>query len=52
MALTAQLKTFIAKTPSALAGPPFDVQAGEIFTAGSVKAELFVAGAVAGEMDT
>ena len=52
MALTAQLKTFIAKTPSALAGPPFDVQRAEIFVAGMVKAETFVAGRVAGDMDT
>ncbi len=53
MALSAQLRTFSPKTAAPTGvGPPFDVQAGEIFVAGMVKAETFVAGRVAGDMDT
>ncbi len=53
MALSAKLRTFTPKTAAAGAtGPPYDVQACEIFTAGAVMAEHFVAGTVAGEMDT
>ena len=33
-------------------GPPYDVQAAEIFVAGAVRGEAFLAGAVAGETFT
>lgn len=35
--------------PSAAAGPPYDVQAGDMFLAGGVAAQLFIAGGSVGE---
>ena len=50
MALSAQLRTFSPKTAVGVGvGPPYDVQAGEIFVAGGVAGETFSAGAVRGE---
>lgn len=38
-----------ASTVAAAAGPPYDVQAGDLFIAGGMAAELFIAGGSAGE---
>ena len=53
MALSAQLRTFSPKTAVGVGvGPPYDVQAAEIFVAGAVRGEAFLAGAVAGDTFT
>ena len=52
MALSAKLRTFIAKTPSALAGPPFFVEALDIYTPGQEAGEVYVAGSEAGEVSS
>lgn len=38
--------------PSAAAGPPYDVQAGDLFIAGRASGSMFVAGHAAGETFT